>query len=90
MKLLPPVVVGPVIMVIGLSLAPTAVNMAMYENPGDMKGYNIDFFNCCNDNLLLTIVVQGFFKGFLSLIPVFIVGIIVGYVVAIFMGIVRI
>ncbi|MBD4421341.1 uracil permease, partial [Xanthomonas citri pv. citri] len=43
MKLLPPVVVGPVIMVIGLSLAPTAVNMAMYENPGDMKGYNISF-----------------------------------------------
>ena len=32
MHLLPPVVVGPVIMVIGLSLAPTAVNMAMYEN----------------------------------------------------------
>ena len=28
MHLLPPVVVGPVIMVIGLSLAPTAVNMA--------------------------------------------------------------
>lgn len=51
MKLLPPVVVGPVIMVIGLSLAPTAVNMAMYENPGDMKGYNISFLNCCNDNL---------------------------------------
>ena len=32
MHLLPPVVVGPVIMVIGLSLAPTAVNMAMFEN----------------------------------------------------------
>ena len=37
MHLLPPVVVGPVIMVIGLSLAPTAVNMAMYENSADMK-----------------------------------------------------
>ena len=33
MNLLPPVVVGPVIMVIGLGLAGTAVNMAMYENP---------------------------------------------------------
>ena len=31
MHLLPPVVVGPVIMVIGLSLAPTAVNMAMLK-----------------------------------------------------------
>ena len=29
MKLLPPVVVGPVIMVIGLALAPTAIGMAM-------------------------------------------------------------
>ncbi|WRN54864.1 solute carrier family 23 protein [Staphylococcus aureus] len=88
MKLLPPVVVGPVIMVIGLSLAPTAVNMAMYENPGDMKGYNISFLIVAMITLLVTIVVQGFFKGFLSLIPV-LVGIIVGYVVAIFMGIVK-
>ena len=31
MKLLPPVVVGPVIMVIGLGLAGTAVDMAMNE-----------------------------------------------------------
>ena len=31
MNLLPPVVVGPVIMVIGLSLSGTAVNMAMYK-----------------------------------------------------------
>ena len=85
MKLLPPVVVGPVIMVIGLSLAPTAVNMAMYENPGDMKGYNISFLIVAMITLLVTIAVQGFFKGFLSLIPV-LVGIIVGYVVAIFMG----
>ena len=33
MRILPPVVVGPVIIVIGLGLAGTAVNMAMYENP---------------------------------------------------------
>ncbi|MQI37474.1 uracil permease, partial [Escherichia coli] len=59
MKLLPPVVVGPVIMVIGLSLAPTAVNMAMYENPGDMKGYNISFLIVAMITLLVTIVVQG-------------------------------
>ena len=71
----------------GLS-TPTAVNMAMYENPGDMKGYNISFLIVAMITLLVTIVVQGFFKGFLSLIPV-LVGIIVGYVVAIFMGIVK-
>ena len=44
----------------GLSLAPTAVNMAMYENPGDMKGYNISFLIVAMITLLVTIVVQGF------------------------------
>ncbi|MGT0299176.1 solute carrier family 23 protein [Staphylococcus aureus] len=63
MKLLPPVVVGPVIMVIGLTLAPTAVNMAMYENPWRYEGYNISFLIVAMITLLVTIVVQGFFKG---------------------------
>ena len=81
MHLLPPVVVGPVIMVIGLSLAPTAVNMAMFENSGDMKGYNLSY-------LIVTIIVQGYFKGFLSLIPV-LIGIITGYIVSACMGLVN-
>ena len=88
MHLLPPVVVGPVIMVIGLSLAPTTVNMAMYENSGDMKGYNLSYLVVALITLLVTIIVQGFFKGFLSLIPV-LIGIIVGYIVSIFMGLVN-
>ncbi|MBF7022334.1 uracil-xanthine permease family protein [Staphylococcus kloosii] len=88
MRLLPPVVVGPVIMVIGLSLAPTAVNMAMYENSSDMKGYNLSYLIVALVTLLVTVIVQGFFKGFLSLIPV-LIGIIAGYVVAAFMGIVN-
>lgn len=80
-----PVVVGPVIMVIGLSLAPTAVNMAMFENSGDMKGYNLSYLVVAMITLLVTIIVQGYFKGFLSLIPV-LIGIITGYIVSIFMG----
>ncbi|MBP3034097.1 uracil permease [Staphylococcus warneri] len=84
MHLLPPVVVGPVIMVIGLSLAPTAVNMAMYENSADMKGYNLSYLLVALITLIVTIVVQ----GFLSLIPV-LIGIIVGYIVSIFMGLVK-
>ncbi len=36
MRLLPPVVVGPVIMVIGLGLASVAINMAM-NNPGNKR-----------------------------------------------------
>ena len=88
MHLLPPVVVGPVIMVIGLSLAPTAVNMAMFENSAEMKGYNLSYLIVALITLAVTIIVQGFFKGFLSLIPV-LIGIIVGYIVSIFMGIVK-
>lgn len=86
MHLLPPVVVGPVIMVIGLSLAPTAVNMAMFT--AEMKGYNLSYLIVALITLAVTIIVQGFFKGFLSLIPV-LIGIIVGYIVSIFMGIVK-
>ncbi|MFG6184223.1 solute carrier family 23 protein, partial [Staphylococcus aureus] len=70
MHLLPPVVVGQVIMVIGLSLAPTAVNMAMLENSAEMKGYNLSYLIVALITLAVTIIVQGFFKGFLSLIPV--------------------
>lgn len=88
MHLLPPVVVGPVIMVIGLSLAPTAVNRAVYQDSAHMKGYSLSYLVVALITLLVTIVVQGFFKGFLSLIPV-LCGIIVGYIVAIFMGLVH-
>lgn len=87
MNILPPVVVGPVIMVIGLSLAPTAVNMAMFENSGDMKGYNLTYVAVAAITLFVTLIVQGFAKGFFSLIPV-LIGIIVGYIAAIIFGIV--
>ncbi len=87
MHLLPPVVVGPVIMVIGLSLAQTAVNMVMFENAGDMKGYNLSYIAVAGITLLVTLIVQGFAKGFFSLIPV-LIGIVVGYITAIMFGIV--
>ena len=87
MHLLPPVVVGPVIMVIGLSLAPTAVNMAMFENSAEMKGYN-KLLNCCFDYISSNHHRPRILQGFLSLIPV-LIGIIVGYIVSIFMGIVK-
>ena len=67
MHLLPPVVVGPVIMVIGLSLAPTAVNMAMFENSAEMKRYNLSYLIVALITLAVTIIVQGFFKGFYHL-----------------------
>lgn len=86
MKLLPPVVVGPVIMVIGLGLASTAVSM-ITNNP-ETKSYDIDYVLVGLVTLAITVVVAVFTRGFLSVIPV-LVGIIVGYCFAAIMGIVH-
>ena len=74
-RLFPPVVVGPVIMLIGLSLAGTGVNMAMGNWPLAIIA------------LLTTVAVSLFAKGMLRLIPIF-AGIVVGYVASIFFGVV--
>lgn len=72
-KIFPSVVVGPVIMVIGLSLAPVGVNMA--------KGNWI----ISGVSLMSAIIAVVYFKGIIKLIPIFI-GIVVGYALSIFMG----
>ena len=74
-RLFPPVVVGPVIMLIGLSLASTGVNMAK-EN-----------WLLAILALITTVIVSLFGKGLLRLIPIF-SGIVVGYVAAIIMGLI--
>ncbi|PJW18793.1 solute carrier family 23 protein [Geobacillus sp. WSUCF-018B] len=84
MKLLPPVVVGPVIIVIGLGLAGTAVGMAM--NGPDGK-YSLLHFSVALVTLAATIVCSVLARGMLSLIPV-LVGIVVGYVYALAVGLV--
>lgn len=84
MKLLPPVVIGPVIMVIGLSLAPTAVSMAM--NGGDGT-YNGLFFFVALTTLAVTLLAMTYFKGMWSTVPI-LFGILAGYLVAAISGIV--
>ena len=74
-KLFPSIVVGPVIMLIGLSLAGTGVEMAKSNWPLAITA------------LLTTIIVSLFGKGLLRLIPIF-AGIIVGYIVASVFGII--
>ncbi|KAA0548005.1 uracil permease [Bacillus sp. BGMRC 2118] len=89
MRLLPPVVVGPIIIVIGLGLAGTAVNMAMLENPGDPTTYSLLHFSAALVTLLLVIGFSVFLKkGFLSLIPV-LLGIVGGYIYSLFVGLVN-
>ncbi|WP_163101433.1 solute carrier family 23 protein [Peribacillus alkalitolerans] len=90
MKILPPVVVGPVIMVIGLGLAGTAVNMAMYANPGAPAGelvYSNTHILVALVTLGVTIICSIFAKGFLKLIPI-LIGIIAGYLTGLAVGIV--
>ncbi|PGZ99554.1 uracil permease [Bacillus pseudomycoides] len=84
MRLLPPVVVGPVVMVIGLGLAHTAVDMAM--NNADGK-YSFTHFSVALVTLAITIICSIFGRGFLSIIPV-LMGIIGGYIFAYFQGLV--
>ncbi|MEZ8021512.1 uracil-xanthine permease family protein [Vibrio sp. 1F255] len=86
-KLLPPVVVGPVIMVIGLGLAPVAVNMALGKT-GDGAVQLVDADAALwisSISLLVTIVISVFSKGFLKLLPIF-GGIVAGYITSLIYG----
>lgn len=88
-KLLPPIVTGPVIMVIGLILAPVAVNMAM----GKTGDGSIVLFSepqaliVSMITLAVTIIVMIFGKNLLRLIPI-LCGIFAGYIIAIPFGMV--
>ena len=74
-QLFPPVVVGPVIMLIGLSLASTGVDMAKSN------------WALAIISLATTIIVTLFGKGLLRLIPIF-AGIVVGYIAAMCLGVI--
>lgn len=83
-RILPPVVVGPIIIVIGLSLATTAANDAMLKN----SNYDLKYFGVAIFTLLITIIFNMFLRGFSSMIPV-LLGIICGYLMALATGIVN-
>lgn len=85
-RLLPPVVTGPVIMVIGLVLAPVAVGMAT-GNIGDGRIVGQAALILSMTSLATTVAVSIFGKGMIRLLPI-LTGIAVGYVLAIFMGLV--
>ncbi|ETX09932.1 uracil permease [Marinomonas ushuaiensis DSM 15871] len=87
--LLPPVVIGPIIMVIGLGLAPVAVNMALGKSgDGSIQIINADIaIWIAIASLLTTVLISVYAKGLFKLLPVF-GGIAVGYVLSLFCGIV--
>ncbi|MCL2210532.1 MAG: NCS2 family nucleobase:cation symporter [Treponema sp.] len=81
-KVLPPVVIGSVIVVIGLYLAPTAMSMASNNAEGN---YSLVALSIAVVTLGITIVANIFMKGFFSAIPV-LIGLIGGYIFTFFMG----
>ncbi|WP_261132715.1 solute carrier family 23 protein [Bacillus sp. Marseille-Q3570] len=87
LQIFPPIVVGPVIIVIGLGLATTAIDMAMYVPGSDPKEYSLIHFSAALVTLGITIITAVFVRGFFSLIPV-LVGIIGGYAYSYFIGLI--
>ena len=88
-RLLPPVVVGPVIIIIGLGLAPMAVNMALGKT-GDGTAVLVDpqtALIISLASLLTTIAIATWAKGLLKLMPI-LGGILVGYGLSLIFGIV--
>ncbi|VFQ44682.1 uracil-xanthine permease family protein [Desulfoluna butyratoxydans] len=86
-KVLPPVVTGPVIMVIGLILSPVAVKMATgVANPAAIipKGTALTVSMAA---LATTVLVSLLGRGMIKLIPI-LCGIVVGYIAALFYGLV--
>jgi uracil-xanthine permease len=88
-RLLPAAVVGAVVIVIGIGLSATAVKEALYGTGAPAAGQtvNLTFVLVAFATLAGAIAFSSYFKGFLSTIPV-LLGIIVGYVVAIPLGLV--
>jgi uracil permease len=82
-KLLPPIIVGPMIIIIGLSLAPSAISQ-IGLNGGTIawKGLMVAIVS-----FLTTALIAIYGKGFIKVIP-FLFGIISGYILAIILGMV--
>lgn len=81
-RLLPPIVIGPMIMVIGLGLANSAVTNAGFIKDGTVKQMTVAVVT-----FLITAFINTKAKGFLKIIP-FLFGIIGGYIVAVLFGLV--
>ena len=86
-KLLPPVVIGPVIMVIGLSVAAVASQMAMGQAGGEQKYDYVQSLLLSGFTFAVTVVVAVFGSKMMKLIPI-LIGVAAGYLAAWALGIV--
>lgn len=82
-KVLPPIIVGPMIMIIGLSLAPNAIKqIGLLGESIEIKSFIVAFIS-----FLVTSITAIYAKGFFKVIP-FLIGIITGYICSIALGLV--
>ncbi|UVE16980.1 uracil-xanthine permease family protein [Pseudomonas sp. LS44] len=87
-RLLPPVVIGPVIISIGLAMAPIAANMAMGKagDGSELIPYRTALL-ISMPALLVTLIVAVFGKGFFRLVPI-ISGVLLGFALSFYFGVV--
>ncbi|MBR0428404.1 MAG: uracil-xanthine permease [Clostridia bacterium] len=83
-KILPPVVIGPMIMIIGLGLAPSAISQIGLGTGAEIEWRGVIVALV---TFLTTAIVMVRGKGFIKIIP-FLIGIVTGYVLAIILGLV--
>ncbi|MBE2895875.1 uracil-xanthine permease [Pasteurellaceae bacterium HPA106] len=87
-RIFPPVVVGPIIIIIGMGLAPLAVNMAMGRGGDGAQLFPYEQAIVISMvTLITTLVIAVFAKGLMRLIPIMF-GIVVGYCTALFYGLI--
>ena len=86
-RLLPPVVIGPVIMVIGLSVAAVAGNMAMGRAGGNQVLDYTHSLLLSGFTFAVTVMVAVFGSKMMKLVPI-LIGVAAGYLMALAMGMV--
>jgi uracil permease len=86
-RLLPPALVGAVVIVIGLGLSAVAIKMSLFPFADPTKGIDLKGVTAAAITLAAAIIFSSYFKGFAKTIPV-LLAIIIGYAISIPLGLV--
>ena len=84
-KILPPIVIGPMIMIIGLGLAPTAISEIGISSDATFTDYKSIVVAAFTFLVTAFVMLKG--KGFLKIVP-FLVGMVSGYILSVILGMV--
>lgn len=80
-KFFPPIITGPIIIVIGLRLSPVAINNSLFVN----GQFNLKATLVASIVVATMVVVSIFAKGFFQLVPI-LISVVVGYIASVFLG----